>query len=137
MAGQHISEDLKTFIKERMQTVLRLEVLLLLHLHRPKAFTAADLANELGVESEATTEELKALEANGLVARSERQKFKYQPMDETLRSVIDELAMRYSKQRIPILSVMLSEHPDRPRRFAEAFRIIRGTSEQAKAQKNR
>ncbi len=127
MAKQQLSESLKRFIKERIQTVLRLEILLLLHRYRPKAFTAAEVANELGFENETTAEELRSLEANGLVvqSKSDRLKYRYHPLNETSGSMIDRLASGYSKQRVPILSVMLAEHPDRTRLFAEAFRIIR------------
>ena len=52
MAKQHISEGLKSFIKEKIQTVLRLEVLLLLHNQQPESFTAAEVAGELGFEKE-------------------------------------------------------------------------------------
>ena len=127
MSDQYISEGLKRFIKEKIQTVLRLEVLLLLRHHEPRAFTAAELANELGVETETTAEELTELEGRGFVVQSRTKKFKYHPLNETLASMTDQLAFRYAKQRVAILSVMLSEHPDRARLFAEAFRIISNT----------
>lgn len=127
MSDQYISEGLKRFIKEKIQTVLRLEVLLLLRHHEPRAFTASELANELGVENETTAEELTELEAGGFLVQSKTREFKYHPLNETLASMIDQLAFRYANQRIAILSVMFSEHPDRARLFAEAFRIIRNT----------
>ena len=130
VAKQHISEDLKRFIKENIQTMLRLEVLLLLHQRQPGAFTAAEVAGELNFDNETTAQELMALEADGLVAHVQSDKFKYtyRPLNPTLESLIEELAMGYSQQRVPILSAMLAEHPDRIRCFAEAFRIIRGNN---------
>ena len=127
MAKQHISQDLKKFIKEKIQTVLRLEVLLLLHHQQTRSFTVAEVANELGFEKEDVNGQLTALETIGVVVESnlDKHKYRYQPVNEALRSMVDQLAVGYSKQRVPILSVILAEHTDRTRLFAEAFRIIR------------
>ena len=127
MVKQHISQDLKKFIKEKIQTVLRLEVLLLLHHQQTRSFTVADVANELGFEKEDVNGQLTALETIGVVVESnlDKHKYRYHPVNEALRSMVDQLAVGYSKQRVPILSVILAEHTDRTRLFAEAFRIIR------------
>ncbi len=86
----------------------------------------AEVADELGFEKETTAHELAALEASGLVAQSTNDKLKYcyHPQNATTRSMIENLANGYSRQRVPILSVMLTDHPDRARLFAEAFKII-------------
>ena len=128
MAKQHISQDLKKFIKEKIQTILRLEVLLLLHHQQTRSFTVAEVANELGFEKEDVNGQLTALETIGVVVESnlDKHKYRYQPVNEALRSMVDQLAVGYSSQRVPILSVILAEHTHRTRLFAEAFRIIRG-----------
>ena len=127
MAKQHISEGLKKFIKEKIQTVLRLEILLLLHHQQKRSFTVAEVANELGFEKEDVNGQLTALETIGVVAKSnpDKHKYRYHPLNATLRSMVDQLAVGYSRQRVPILTVILAEHTDRTRLFAEAFRIIR------------
>ena len=127
MGKQHISEALKRFIKDDIQTVLRLEVLLLLHHHQSRSFTAAEVAHELGFEKEAARDQLMALEAIGVVVKSntDKPKYRYHPRSATLGPMIDQLAIGYSRQRVPILSVILAEQPDRTRLFAEAFKIIR------------
>lgn len=126
MAKQNFSEGLKQLIREKIQTVLRLEALILLHRHQPRAFTVAEVADELGFEKETTAQELAALEASGLVAqtKSDKRKYRYAPLNASTRSMIEHLANGYSRQRVPILSVMLTDHPDRARLFAEAFKII-------------
>lgn len=122
---QHISEDLKTFIKQKIQTVLRLEVLLLLHHQQSRSFSAAEVANELGCEKDAAKDQLTALEAIGVVVQSEADddKYEYHPLNASLGSLVEQLALNYSRQRVPILSVILADHPDKIRLFAEAFRI--------------
>lgn len=127
MNKQHISEGLKLFIREKIQTVLRLEVLLLLHCQQTRSFTVTEVANELNLEKETAREQLTALEAVGVIAQSnaDKPRYRYQPLNASLRSMVEQLAAGYSKQRVPILSVILSKHSDRTRLFAEAFRIIR------------
>jgi DNA-binding IclR family transcriptional regulator len=127
MAKHEFSEELRTFIKDKIQTVLRLEVLLLLHDHQPRSFNAAEIADELGFETETTQHQLMALEAFGLAVQSTRDEcgFKYHPADATLGSKVDQLATAYARQRVPILSVILADTSDRTRLFAEAFKIIR------------
>ena len=127
MAKAYISESLKTFIREKIQTVLRLEVLLLLEHHPSRSFTAAEVANELNYDKDAAKAQLTALEEIGVVAHSnsDKPRYMYQPQDSTLRSMVEQLSEGYSKQRVPVLSMILADNSDRTRLFAEAFRIIR------------
>lgn len=127
MAKQHISEPLKRFIKEKIQTVLRLEVLLLLHQQQSRSLTVAEVANELGFDEEDAQDQLTSLEAIGVVvhSHSDKRKYRYQPLNATLGSMVEQLAVGYSKHRVPILAGILAEQPDRIRLFTEAFKIIR------------
>lgn len=123
---QHISEGLKRFLREQVQTVLRLEVLLLLHRNESRSFAASEVARELGFDKDLAQQQLAALANLTLVeANADDGKYKYHPADSTLQSMVDELAAGYARQRVPILSVILAEHPDRTRCFSEAFRMIR------------
>jgi DNA-binding IclR family transcriptional regulator len=126
MTKQHISEGLKIFIREKIQTVLRLEVLLLLHYQQFRSFTVAEVANELNLEKEAARDQLTALEAVGVVqSNGDKPRYRYDPVNASLRSMVEQLAVGYSRQRVSILSAILSKHSERTRLFAEAFQIIR------------
>jgi hypothetical protein len=126
MAKQHISESLKRFLREQIQTVFRLEVLLLLHRNRSRSFTAADIAHELGFDSDLAEQQLIALVTLQVIkTNSDQSCYRYAPVNAELRSMVDQLAAGYSRQRVPILSMILAEHPDRTRLFSEAFRMIR------------
>ena len=127
MARQHISEGLKKFIIEQIHSVFRLEILLLLHRTQSRSFTAADVVQELCFGADVAQEQLSELVEIGLLAQSETDEshYRYDPVDQAQRSIIDELAVGYSTQRVPILSLILAKHPDRARLFAEAFRLIR------------
>ena len=126
MTKQHISESLKRFLREQIQTVFRLEVLLLLHRNRSRSFTAADVAQELSFDSDLAQQQLTTLATIELLkTNAEQRYYRYAPVNAELRSMVDQLAAGYSRQRVPILSVILAEHPDRTRLFSEAFRMIR------------
>jgi len=127
MIKEPISEGVKTFIREQIQTVPKLEVLLLLHREQSRPFTPAEVANELGFETDTAEDQLTALEAIGLIeTNTEKSKYRYHPSNATLESIVDRLAVEYPKQRVPILSAILAEDPNKVRRFVEAFKLARG-----------
>ena len=126
MIKQHISADLKRFIKEQIQTAPKLEVLLLLHRQQSRSFAVGEVANELGFDIDTAREHLTALQTAGLIASSRDQStYRYHPLNSTLGSMVDQLAVAYSKQRVPILSAILAEEPNKHRRFVEAFKLTR------------
>lgn len=129
MARQYISKDLKKFVRDQIRSVFELEALLLLHSANTRSFTAAEIANELGFDPEVAQHHLAILVANGLLAQFDTNEinYRYEPVDQDVATMVDQLAVGYAKQRVPILSLILSERPDRIRLFAEAFRLIKGT----------
>ena len=105
-----------------------LEVLLLLHRNQPKSLKAVETATELGIEEGVAKEHLYALVAIELITQSQGDEpsYCYHPSDPELLTLVNELALAYSKQRIPVLSLILTKRPDRIRVFAEAFRLLKG-----------
>lgn len=126
MFKQQISESVKRFVREQIQTVPKLEVLLLLHREQSRSFSPAEVANELGLESDTALEQLAALETIGLIeTNSNKSNYQYHPANKKLGSIVDRLAIAYPKQRVPILSAILAEEPHKVRRFVEAFKCVR------------
>src|SRR6185295_4679127 len=110
MVKQQISEGVKRFIREQIQTVPKLEVLLLLHREQSRSFTLAEVASELGFENDTAREQLIALEAIGLIeANFEKSKYRYHPATPRLDSIVNRLAAAYPKQRVPILTAILAK----------------------------
>lgn len=128
MARRYISDDLKAFIKDKIQTVFRLEVLLLLHREPSTSFTPAEVALELGFERDVAQEQLRSLAALELLVHSNTNepRYRYQPANMATASMVDHLAITYSKRPVPILSLILAERTDRARVFTQAFRLIKG-----------
>ena len=129
MAKQHISDGLKKFIKEQIQTVPKLEVLLLLHREPGRSFLVTEVAQELGFDNDTAQEQLSALEAIKLVKKNtQKSSYRYSPLNVALDSVVDRLAVAYPKQRVAILSAILAGEPDKVRRFVEAFKLTRNNN---------
>ena len=127
--GRHqLSKELKEFIREQIHSVVMLEILLLLHRNQPRSFRAIELATELGIEEDVANEQLSALVAIELIAQSDDNEplYRYYPLDSKRVSLVNDLAVAYSRQRIPVLSLILAKRPDRIRLFAEAFRLVEG-----------
>jgi predicted transcriptional regulator len=126
MAKQPISVDVKRFIREQIQTGPKLEVLLMLHREQSRVFTLAEVAKSLGFEKDTAREQLTALETIGLVETNfDGSKYRYHPATKNLSSIVNRLAIAYPKQRVPILSAILTEDPNKVRRFVEAFKLTR------------
>jgi len=105
-----------------------LEVLLLLHDNQPKSLNALETATELGIEEEVAKEQLAALVTIEIITESagDEPLYSYSLSDRGISNLVNELALAYSKQRIPVLSLILTKRPDRIRLFAEAFRLFKG-----------
>ena len=128
MSRVNISKDVKTFLKGHIRSVFSLEVLLLLRREQSRSFTASEVAKELGIESD-VAQQLSELTSANLIRRTDGDtaRYRYAPVDEKLESLVDQLAVAYAKQRVPILSLILTEHADRIRGFVEAYRLNRVT----------
>jgi hypothetical protein len=124
-----LSRELKEFITGQIHSVVMLEVLLLLHRDQPKPMSLSEIAGELGVEEQVANEQLSTLLSLELIGRSEGDKHSYwfQVSDHHTVQLVNELAGAYAKQRIPVLSLILTKRQDRIRLFAEAFRLIKGS----------
>ena len=123
---QHISADLKKFIKEQIQTAPKLEVLLLLHRQQSRSLAVGEVANALDFDTDTANEQLTALQTLGLVESDfDKSRYRYHPVNPALGSMVDRLATVYRKQRVCILSTILTEDPNKHQRFVEAFKLAR------------
>jgi hypothetical protein len=117
--------DVAQYVRERVDSVAQLEVLLRLREDPQQAWTAEDVSQELKLTRENAHEQLQLLVAQG-VARVETghsDQFLYAPRDPALREVLDRLAAAYEQRRVTVITLIYSKPVDKVRTFADAFRL--------------
>lgn len=124
MSSSEIPADVASFIAEHIDSVVRLEVLLLLHSRAQSCMSADDLAKELRVDADWVASTLPALEAIGTLKRIESG-YSYSPRTQSLDQTIRSLAQAYSERRVSIVSLIFAKPADPIRQFTDAFRFKR------------
>ena len=91
-------------------------------------WTVMEISQELAIEPEVAEAQVVRLEDLGLIQIRQTTpiSYFYGPKDQNDEMIVEQLAFTYAKQRVGLFSLILSESDSRIRRFAEAFRLIRG-----------
>lgn len=120
-----LSQTVRDFILQYIDSVAELEGLLLLRAETSHTWTTAKLAGRLYVDEHAAESTLTALHRAGLVSLADGG-FRYRPASDAMRLAIDELATSYPRFLIPITNLIHSK-PRSLRDFADAFRLREDT----------
>jgi hypothetical protein len=123
-----LPEDLVHFIRECIDRLETLDLLLLLHGTRGKAWTVRQLSDEMRSSPMAAETALGTLVVHGLVAK-QGEMYVFSPRTATLEEKTVRLAACYRERRTAVIEVIFSRPSDAVRGFAEAFRIRKGRSD--------
>lgn len=125
MSDPGISEQVRALLIERIDSVVQLELLLLLHAQPGRAWTAADVAQELRIDPAWASGQLGELAARALVTPSPQQAdgFTYAPATPVLDAAVAQLARDYAERRVTVITLIFSKPVDKLRSFADAFRL--------------
>ena len=129
MAEDGITSRVKQFISDHVESVMQLEVLLLLAGQPGKVWTAAELAQQLRIDVAWVDAQLRAIVAGGLASVEDAGPggggpvFRYAPRTAELRATVDELAHAYADRRVTVIGLIFSKPVDKIRSFADAFRL--------------
>jgi hypothetical protein len=124
-----ITAPVKQFITEHIDSVMQLEILLLLAGQPGRVWTAADLAQQLRIDATWVDGQLRGMAAAGLVAVTEVQpsvpapQFRYEPRTPDLTKTVGDLAHAYADRRVTVIGLIFSKPVDKIRSFADAFRL--------------
>lgn len=132
MESEPVSDDLQSFIAEHVHSQIALELLLLLHAHSARQWTAQELARELRAAPEWTERELQDLARRGMVTVSSTTppRFQYAPPQRAeLEQTIAKLAAIYSVRRFSIIQLIFSAPSGAVQSFADAFRLRKDRSD--------
>lgn len=125
MTDRGLSEEVKKFIVEHINSLEQLEILLLLHRHPEKEWTAQNVSRELRLSQPSVATRLADLERRGLLAIRESSDllYRYRPQKPDIEPAVDSLARLYPDYRFTVINLIFSKPLDKIKTFADAFRF--------------
>ncbi|HEX2570686.1 MAG TPA: hypothetical protein VH877_14110 [Polyangia bacterium] len=125
VVGNHIPEEVLSFLSAYIDSAFRLDILLLLMSRGERWLTAEDVARELRLFPEPVARELQALSEHGLIERSTEPAptFRYRPSNMELDRVARLLERTYTERRTTVVTLIYSRPNDKLRGFADAFKL--------------
>lgn len=114
MAEAGISDHVRTLIADQIESVVQLEILLLLRESPEREFAAREVADALRIGPAWAEPHLLGLCARGiLTCTSEPEKrYRYHPISSELAAAIDELAQCYAERRVSVTALIFSRSPN-------------------------
>lgn len=120
-----LSQETSRFIDRYVDSVERLEVLLLLQRERERSWTAAQVAAELRIGPASADRELARLVAGNLASVRVGQDlyYRFDPRPAHVAKAADDLAIEYGENRLSVIRRVLERPATSLRDFADAFRL--------------
>jgi hypothetical protein len=120
-----IPNEVRQFLVDQIDSVMQLELVLLLQAEPARQWSAADIAAELRVDAGWVAAQLDELCRRGLLIchRGTALRYQFGPADPGIAGAVSTLAGLYSTHRVSIISMIFSKPVDRLRHFADAFRL--------------
>jgi hypothetical protein len=131
VAEEAIPDRLKTFIADQIDSVVQLEILLLLHAAGSREFNGDEVARELRIDPAWAGPQLAELCARGTLACTSGPPvlYRYAPKTLELHETIALLAQMYSTHRVTLTTLIFSKPPSPVKSFSDAFRLRRDRSD--------
>ena len=126
MSDEKLPKEVIDFIADHIDSALQLEILLLLHKHPERHWTAGEIDTQLRINREWVAEQLAVLSRQRLLQLTQGNagpSYQYAPADPALASAVAGLAKWHSTHRVAIVNMIYSKPTKHLRSFADAFRI--------------
>ncbi len=127
MSDAAIPLRVQRFIATHIDSIEKLEVLLLLRARAEKEWTPRDVSQELRITESSALARLEDLAARRLLveAGGGALAYRFSPASTEDAQDVSELQGVYSSRRVSVISFIFSKPLDRVRGFADAFRLKR------------
>lgn len=122
-------ERIVRFIEGNVSALEELEVMLLLRSTAPRLWRADEVCRELGSSLRSIQmrlDKLTSMHICVLVGTAQEKAYRYEPLDEQMRSLIDGVAKLYKERRLFVIDLLYGRPESEIRAFSEAFRIKKG-----------
>ena len=131
MAENGIPQAVHDFLASEIESVLELEVLLLLQGSAPRGWSAEQLATTLKIDPDWAGGLLVKFAQRGLLARRDEPapRYAYAPASAELDAAVRAVADAYATHRVRIIGLIFSKPTSNLKSFAEAFRLRRDPKE--------
>lgn len=123
-----LSNVSRRFLTESIGSLERLGLLLFMHRHPTRWWTAETLAAELEMPADVAQSNLEQLSARNLldVRIAESVIYCYKPGREDLSNIVEEVAKAHYFHRDAVVAVLTGRLADSARLFADAFQFRKG-----------
>jgi hypothetical protein len=120
-----LPDNVQALIASHISSVVRLELLLLLHADPARERTPADISKELRIDAAWVTTQLRDMCAAGLLACKEgpSPSFRYWAATPELHAAVQALSKAYAERRVTVISQIFARPIDPIRSFTDAFRL--------------
>ena len=126
MSDAVIPQRVQRFISTHIDSIEKLEVLLLLRARAEREWNAREVSQELRITEASAAARLEDLTARRLlVASGGSSTYRFGPASPDDAQSITELQETYSTRRVSVISYIFSKPLDKVRGFADAFRLKR------------
>jgi hypothetical protein len=126
-----IPNEVRQFLVDHVDSVMQLELMLLLQSEPGRQWSGPDIAAELRVDTTWVAAQLDDLCRRQVLICHGGPTARYQfgPADPAVAQTVRMLASRYATHRVSIISMIFSKPADRLRNFADAFRLRKDKSD--------
>lgn len=125
MSDAVIPPRVQRFISTHIDSIEKLEVLLLLRTQAEREWTAREVSLELRIAEMSAAARLADLSSRRLVMPLGDGKYRYGPASAEDAQDVTDLAATYSTRRVSVISFIFSKPLEKVRGFADAFRLKR------------
>lgn len=121
MSTSSLPSRVQDFLHLHIDSVEKLEVLLLLRAEPSRSWTGRTVADALRIAEESARGRLTDLCARGLLSCGTEDGYRYGPRSAQDGLAVDELAGEYARRRVSVISFIFSKPSEGVRSFADAF----------------
>jgi DNA-binding IclR family transcriptional regulator len=112
-------------LADHIESVVQVEMLLLLHADPSRARSAQEIAQELRIDPAYAQTELANLTVRGMLRPADQAAgaYQYGPGTAAMAAAVEGLAKAYLDRRVTVIGLVYSKPADQIRSFADAFRL--------------
>lgn len=127
MSDSSLTDSVRRFITEHIDSAESLEILLHLHRNPGESLTAEELSAAVYTVPAAALLRLEGLVSGGFAAsdRAANPAYRYSPSSPALAARVDELAEAYRRNRVGVIQEIFQRPKSAAQSMADAFRLRR------------